>query len=201
QGRSGPTVTSTIATTPPSFDAVDRYAAIGSGAPSYVGGAHACNGTAATLNPSPTSRSTTATVTKGSDGNDERADNAEARRPKWTVPVAAYSSAAPSSVTAVATTLTTKNVTAASAEATTRRRSPTSAYSGRVSVSIATTRLMRSRAAPSTTPPVSEQASRKQYSPGGTPPSRSVAADNARTPSVSSANSTATTAAVRSAAY
>src|SRR5437762_1792021 len=172
---------------------------MGSGAPSYVAGAHACSGTAATLNPNPTRTSTTPTVASGP----RRGSSAAAwfNRPKWTVPVAAYSSAAPSSVIAVATTLTTKNVTAASAEATTRRRSPTRAYSGRVSVSTATTRLIRSRAAPSTRPPVSEQASRKQYSPGGTPSPRRVAVDSARTPRVSSANSTATTAAVRSATY
>src|SRR5437762_3316686 len=138
---------------------------MGSGAPSYVAGAHACSGTAATLNPNPTRTSTTPTVASGP----RRGSSAAAwfNRPKWTVPVAAYSSAAPSSVIAVATTLTTKNVTAASAEATKRRRSPTRAYSGSVSVSTATIRLTRSRAAPSTTPPVIEHASRKQYSPGG----------------------------------
>src|SRR5689334_19969743 len=61
-GRAADTPTSSSATTPPSLDVVDRYAAIGSGAPSYVAGAQAWAGTAATLNPSPTSSSTTPTL-------------------------------------------------------------------------------------------------------------------------------------------
>src|SRR5439155_13829475 len=164
-----------------------------------VGGAHACSGTAATLKPSPTRTSTIPTVASGAILGFSSAPRAAVNRPKWTVPVAAYSRPAPSSVTAVATTLTTKNVTAASAEATARRRNPTSAYSGSVSVSTATMRLTRSRAAPRTTPPVIEHASRKQYSPGGRV--RSTPADSASTPRVSSANSTATTDAVRSPTY
>jgi hypothetical protein len=61
----------------------------------------------------------------------------------------------------VDTTLTTKKVTAPSADARLRGRRPTSAYSGRVSVSTATISETRSRVYPSTTPPVIEQPSRK----------------------------------------
>src|SRR5689334_2603807 len=43
------------ATNPPAFDATDRYAVTGVGAPSYVSGAQKWNGTALTLNANPTS--------------------------------------------------------------------------------------------------------------------------------------------------
>src|SRR5947207_11729093 len=115
-GPNARTVTARIATTPPSLDAVDRYAAMGTGAPSYVGGAHACSGTAATLKPRPTSTRTTPTVTSGARCGANGWSTVDANRPKWTLPVAAYSRPAPSRVTAVDTTLTTKNVTAASAD-------------------------------------------------------------------------------------
>src|SRR6185437_698183 len=187
------------AITPPSLEAVDRYAATGSGAPSYVTGAQACSGTAATLKLSPASSRTTPALTSGRRCGSTTVARAAEIRSKCTAPVAAYSRAAPSSATAVDTTLTTKNVTAASEPAVLRvRRRPTSTYSGSVSVSSATISEIRSRAEPSTTPPVIEQASRKQYSPTGRSPLRRAGVDSASTPSVSSAKSPATTAAASS---
>src|SRR6266511_2765494 len=100
--------TATSAATPPSLEAVDKYAATGSGAPSYVAGAQACSGTAATLNAKPITMSETPTVASGANGA-----MAGARSARCSAPVAAYSRAAPTSETAVETTLITKNVTAA----------------------------------------------------------------------------------------
>src|SRR5690606_26459721 len=154
-----------------------------------AGGAHAWNGTAATLNASPATTSTAPTRASGVRPGPTPAASASASAPRWTTPVAAYSKAAPSSVTAAATTETTNIVSAPSAEAVLRRRRPTSAYSGRVRVSSATISVIRSRAYASATPPASEQASRKQYSPAGR--SRTARTDSASTPRVSSANSTA----------
>src|SRR3954447_19690686 len=106
--QAGPasTTTYTIAKRPPSFDAVDRYAAMGSGAPSYVVGAQACAGTAATLNAKPATTSSRPAPASGRAG--PLTSSAEARADRWTSPVAAYISAAPSSVTAVAATLVTR---------------------------------------------------------------------------------------------
>ena len=64
-GPRASTETYRIAITPPTLLAVDRYAAIGVGAPSYVAGAHAWNGTAAILNASPARISTTAARVSG----------------------------------------------------------------------------------------------------------------------------------------
>src|SRR4051794_7275796 len=52
-----------IATNPAAFDATDRNAVIGVGAPSYVSGAQVWNGTAEILNPNPTSTNTMPSVT------------------------------------------------------------------------------------------------------------------------------------------
>src|SRR5690242_4228326 len=54
------------ATNPPAFDATDKYAVTGVGAPSYVSGAQKWNGTALTLNAKPTSERKIATVRSGS---------------------------------------------------------------------------------------------------------------------------------------
>src|SRR5216683_4854588 len=51
------------ATNPAAFDATDRKAVTGVGAPSYVSGAHVWNGTADTLNAKPTTTNTIANVT------------------------------------------------------------------------------------------------------------------------------------------
>src|ERR1700756_4321354 len=62
-----PTNTSSIrATNPPAFDATDRKAVTGVGAPSYVSGAQKWNGTALTLNAKPTSDKKMATATSAS---------------------------------------------------------------------------------------------------------------------------------------
>src|SRR3954466_2231236 len=53
------------ATKPAAFDATDRNAVIGVGAPSYVSGAHVWNGTADTLNANPTTQKTMPRVTIG----------------------------------------------------------------------------------------------------------------------------------------
>ena len=52
------------ATKPAAFDATDRNAVTGVGAPSYVSGAHVWNGTAETLNAKPTMTNTTATTSE-----------------------------------------------------------------------------------------------------------------------------------------
>src|SRR4029079_3812854 len=53
------------ATNPAVFDATDRNAVIGVGAPSYVSGAHVWNGTADTLNAKPATTNTMPSVTSG----------------------------------------------------------------------------------------------------------------------------------------
>src|SRR5919106_2018738 len=53
-------------TKPPIFDAVERKAATGEGAPSYVSGAQKWNGTAEILNANPTTTKKTARTTMGS---------------------------------------------------------------------------------------------------------------------------------------
>src|SRR5918992_3436044 len=53
-------------TNPPIFDAVERNAATGGGAPSYVSGAQKWNGTAEILNANPTTRKKTLRMIKGS---------------------------------------------------------------------------------------------------------------------------------------
>src|SRR3954451_8850021 len=61
-----PTKTSSmIATNPAAFDATERNAVIGVGAPSYVSGAHVWNGTAETLKAKPTTQNTMPSVTIG----------------------------------------------------------------------------------------------------------------------------------------
>src|SRR4051794_17674037 len=61
-----PTKTSSMmATNPPAFEATDKNAVIGVGAPSYVSGAHVWNGTADTLNANPTTQKTMPSVTIG----------------------------------------------------------------------------------------------------------------------------------------
>src|SRR3954454_3523630 len=59
-----PTKTSSmIATKPAAFDATERNAVMGVGAPWYVSGAHVWNGTADTLNANPTTQKITPSVT------------------------------------------------------------------------------------------------------------------------------------------
>src|SRR5438477_4723840 len=53
------------ATKPAAFDATDKNAVIGVGAPSYVSGAHVWNGSADTLNANPTTQKTMPRVTIG----------------------------------------------------------------------------------------------------------------------------------------
>src|SRR6266542_5173428 len=50
---------------PAAFDATERYAVTGVGAPSYTSGVHIWNGTAATLNPSPAVISASASPNAG----------------------------------------------------------------------------------------------------------------------------------------
>ena len=54
-----------MATNPPAFDATDRNAVTGVGAPSYVSGAQKWNGTALILNANPTSVRKIATANNG----------------------------------------------------------------------------------------------------------------------------------------
>src|SRR6478752_1158630 len=53
-----------IATKPAAFDATEKNAVTGVGAPSYVSGAHEWNGTAEILNANPHSTNTTATTSR-----------------------------------------------------------------------------------------------------------------------------------------
>ena len=94
-------MTSTRATKPADFDATDKNAVTGSGAPWYVSGAHVWNGTADTLKAKPATTNTTATTSSR---------RARARRgPRemsvnFVEPVAPYSRLMPYSSTALANT-------------------------------------------------------------------------------------------------
>src|ERR671918_167856 len=79
-------------TTPPIFDAVDRNAATGEGAPSYVSGAQKWNGTAEILNAKPTTTKNTLMTTIGSSPRPTRASLIPSSR---TSPVTPYTSDIP----------------------------------------------------------------------------------------------------------
>ena len=70
---------------PAALDTTERYAATGTGAPTYTSGAQKWNGTAATLKAKPAMVRTTPTVATG-----ERiagSSSAVAMRSRWTAPV------------------------------------------------------------------------------------------------------------------
>src|SRR6266540_3837324 len=165
-GNATTTISSSPAT-PPALDTVARYAATGTGAPWYTSGAHQWNGTRVILKPKPVSTRTTAAVTSGRVRTSARAASAAAIRSRWTVPVNPYTSAMPSSITALAVTETSRNFTAASAERLFRRRNPTRTYVGSVSVSSPTTRVTRSRAPTRVSTPTNEASTSSVYSPAG----------------------------------
>ena len=127
------------------------------------------NGTAATLNASPTTVSRVpATATCRAATPPASAESIVARN---TDPVAPYTRETPISITAVETTETRKNFTAASAARRSPRRSPAIANAGSETTSRATTSVTRSREAAITSAPVAEQSSRKFHSPSGVRPS------------------------------
>ena len=65
-GKNPKITTDSSATNPPAFDATERKAVTGVGAPSYVSGAQKWNGTALTLNANPTMVRKPATRSSGS---------------------------------------------------------------------------------------------------------------------------------------
>ncbi len=127
------------------------------------------NGTAATLNASPTTVSSPPTTATWRISRSPRSSTSIG--PRNTDPVAPYSRETPISITAVETTETRKNFTAASAARASPRRSPVIANAGRDTSSRATTSVMRSRDAAMVSAPVAEQSSRKFHSPSGVRPS------------------------------
>src|SRR4051794_19234368 len=155
------------------------------------------NGTAATLNASPTivSIAPASTTSRGP----APVTSAESIPSRKTEPVAPYSSETPISMTAVEITETRKNLTAASAARRSPRRRPVIANAGRETTSRATTRVTRSRAAAIVSAPVAEQSSRKFHSPAGVRPSLTAAVPISATTAVPNSTTAQNTSVNRSA--
>src|SRR3954452_18589517 len=140
------------------------------------------NGTAATLNASPTTVSSVPTSTTASAGVPvSRLASIWSRN---TEPVAPYTSETPISITAVEITETRKNFSAASAERGSPSRRPVIANAGSDTTSSDTTNVIRSREAAIDSAPVAEQRSRKFHSPCGVRPSATEAVLSSATTAV-----------------
>src|SRR3954465_4804610 len=154
------------------------------------------NGTAATLNASPTIVSIApATTPWRGPPPVTRAASIPSRN---TDPVPPYSSEAPISMTAVEITDTRKNFTAASAARRSPRRSPVIANAGSETTSNATTSVIRSRAAAMVSAPVADDSSRKFHSPAGVRPSLTAAVPMSATTAVPNSTTAQNTSVNRS---
>jgi hypothetical protein len=109
-----------------------------------------------------------------------------ATRSRCIAPVTPYTRLIPNSVTADDTTETRKSLSAASLATPSDLRRATSANTGSDSVSSATTRVIRSRPAASSSAPVRAASSKKWYSPAGSADRRISSCDSSTTTSAAS---------------